>query len=57
MVVKEPKSSKKSTKFILSTDFPLRYLARMEASHKKLVMFLSKHEFSNKAKVEGELTV
>ena len=57
MAVKEPKSSKKSPEFILSRGFPLSHLARMEASHEKLVMFVSKHECSNDAKAEGELTV
>ena len=44
MAMKEPKSSKKSLEFILSRGCPLRHLARMEASHKKPVMFVSKHE-------------
>lgn len=54
----QPNSSKGSPKFIPSRGFPLRYLARMEASSKKEpVMFVSKHDYSNETKVELEHVV
>ena len=57
MIVKMPKSRKRRIKFILSRGCPLRYLARMEASHEKPIMFVFKHEYSNEAKAKGELQV
>ena len=57
MVVKMSESSKNSNKFILYRGFPLRYLARMEPSHEKPIMFVFKHECSNEFEAEGELTI
>ena len=57
MVVKKSKSRKKSPNFILSMGFPLRYLARMEPSHEKLIIFLFRHECSNEFEAQGELTI
>ena len=57
MAVKKPESNKKIPKFILSRGFPLRYLARMEASHEKLVMLVFKHECPNEVEADGQLIV
>lgn len=52
-----PNNRKGNPKFTLSRGFPLRYLARMEAYHKKPTMFVSKHECSNEAEARGELAI
>ena len=57
MAINKHESSKRSTKFIISKGFPLRYFTQMEASHEKPVMFVFKHECSNEIEAEGELTI
>ena len=45
-----------SANFIISRGCPIKHLARMEANQEKPVMFVFKHEYSNEAEAEGQLT-